>query len=214
MKKTNQILTLAICTIFCLFSCKKDDDNSTNNAPTVTTSFPFIKNQNSWIYELRIDNDTTPLIINYSIQAIDENGYCSIKYQTSTGGIHNEFIWYSNSEFFCDETGSVESYWFPLFYKSNNTIGRKWDAPVNDDDLGTITREINSVTESVTVPAGIFTNCIKIKQTYSADAQIIDYYYLSPLVGIIKKESTGWADIENQPRIYFPVVQELKSKTF
>lgn len=214
MKKTIQIILIAFCTILCLASCKKEDDNSPNTTPIVTASFPFIKIQNSWIYELRIDNDTTPLIINYSIQAIDENGYCSIKYQTSTGQTHNEFIWYSNNEFFCDETGSVESYWFPLIFRNNNTIGRKWDAPIDDEDLGTITREIISVTESVTVPAGTFPGCIKLKQTYSSDAQIIDYFYLSPMVGIVKKEATGWADIDNQPRIYFPIVQMLKSKTF
>jgi len=218
MKKSTQILLLVICTTLCFSSCKKDDENnennSTNNTPIVSSPFPFIKSQNSWVYELSIDNDTTPLIITYSLLTIDEEGYCSIEYRTSTGAIHNEFVWYSGNEFFCDETGSVESYWFPLFYKNNNTIGRKWDAPVNDDDLGKITREIISVSESVTVPAGIFTNCIKIKQTYASDVQIIDYYYISPLVGIVKKESTGWADVDNQPRIYFPVVQVLKSKTF
>lgn len=218
MKKSTQILLLAICTIVCFSSCKKDDENnenpSTNNTPVVSSSFPFVKSQNSWVYDLSIDSDTTTLIVTYTIKSIDEEGYCAIEYRTSAGANTNEFVWYSNDAFFCDETGSVESYWFPLIYKSNNTIGRKWDAPVNDEDLGTITREIISVTESVTVPAGTFPNCIKLKQTYSSDPQIIDYYYLSPLVGIVKKEATGWADIDNQPRIYFPIVQVLKSKTF
>jgi len=66
----------------------------------------------------------------------------------------------------------------------------------------------------VTVPAGTFTSCVKIKQTCSSDANIINYIWVDLSTGIVKKESTGWMDITDQSREYFSVSARLKSENF
>lgn len=204
--KKQSIFLLTILLGFVLISCEKDD-NDTN-----ISIFPFLKTGNTWTYKMTIDGKDAPSNVIYNIQSIDNDGYCVIKF-TAGNNSHTDYRWYANSDFFADESGSETDYWFPLFYK-NNTIGKKWSSPIEDEDLGTIKREIVSTTENISVPAGTFSNCIKIKETFTKDSKIINYYYVSSQAGIIKKESTGWADIDNNPRIYFPVIVELKSKNF
>lgn len=203
------IFSLTILLSVVLFSCEKEDgsNNQTSN------NFLFLKTGNTWTYKMGIDGKDALSDISYKIQSIDENSYYTILFTTVSGISHTDYVWYASSDFFADESGSETDYWFPLFYKSNN-VGKKWTSPVEDDDLGKITREIVSTIESVVVPAGTFTNCIKIKEIFEKDSNIINYYFVSPQIGIIKRESTGWADIDENPRIYFPIVIELKSKNF
>lgn len=196
--------------LFCfgLISCKKDNNDNNQNI----SIFPFLKTGNVWTYKMTIDGQNAPSDITYHIQSIDDDGYCVIEF-TAGNNSHTDYRWYANSDFFADESGSQTDYWFPFFYK-NNRVGKKWTSPVEDEDLGMINREILSTTENISVPAGAFSNCIKIKETFTKDSKIIHYYYVSPQTGIIKKESTGWADVDEKPRIYFPIVVELKSKNF
>ncbi len=204
--KKQSIFLLTILWGFVLISCEKD-----NNDKNISI-FPFLKTGNTWTYKMTIDGKDAPSDVIYNIQTIDDGGYCVIKF-TAGNNSHTDYRWYANSDFFADESGSETDYWFPLFYK-NNTVGKKWTSPVEDEELGKITREILSTSENVSVPAGTFSNCIKVKETFIKDSKVINYYFVSPQMGIIKKESTGWADVDEKPRIYFPIVVELKSKNF
>lgn len=207
--KKQLIFSLTLLLGFVLISCEKED-NDNNQA---INNFSFLKAGNYWTYKMTIDGKNAPSDIAYKIQSTDENGYYTLLFTATSGVSHTDYVWYANSDFFADETGSVADYWFPLFYKNNN-VGKKWSSPVEDEDLGKINREILSISENVTVPAGTFSNCIKVKEIFIKDSKVINYYFVSPQVGIIKKESTGWADVDENPRIYFPIVIELKSKNF
>lgn len=185
----------------------------TTEKDSTVKSFPFMQVGNSWIYKISIDGNDFPYDITYSIKSIDDMGYFTIEFLAGST-TNSDMVWYANSDFFSDESGAVEDFWFPILYK-NNQIGKKWTSPEEDEEgNGTITREILSVSEDVKVIAGTFTNCVKIKETFSNDINIVNFYFISLKYGIIKKETTGWGDINNQPRIYFPIVVELKSKNF
>lgn len=194
---------------FLSVSCEKESPDNDQSA----SGIPFFKSGNTWTYKMTIDGKNAPSDITYKLQSIDEDGYCTILFTTSSTS-HTEYVWYANHDFFADESGSEPEYWFPLLFKNGNAVGKKWTAPVEDDDLGKITREILSISETITIPSGTFSNCVKVKETFANDAKIINYYFLSEQNGILKKETTGWADVDEQPRIYFPIIIELKNKNF
>ena len=190
--------------LFILFtSCESSD----------TKSFSFMEKGNKWNYSFLIEGATSEGSYSYEITSSDEDGYFYLNYTDPMGSVNEDWYWYANDEFFADESGAEQDYWFPMVF-TVNTVGKKWTSPVDDDELGTLTREIVSVTETVTVPAGTFTNCVKIRQICSADVNIINYIWVSMTDGIVKKESTGWMDITGQPRKYFSVSAKLKSKNF
>lgn len=206
--KKRLISSSTILFAFLLISC----ENGNNDNNQSVSKFQFLKTGNTWTYKMTIDGKNGPSDVIYNIQSIDDEGYCVIKF-TAGNNDHTDYRWYANSDFFADESGSENDYWFPLFYK-NSTVGKKWTSLVDDDDSGIINREVISITENVSVAAGAFSNCIKVKETFQKDSKIINYYYVSPQAGIIKKESTGWADVDEEPRVYFPIIVELKSKNF
>ena len=212
MKAIHIIFLMFVC--LALFSsCSKDKDDDSSPSNNSSSVFPFVKENNTWVYDFRIDGGSSATI-SYKIKSIDDEKFCHLDFVNPFGNITDEeYLWYADDEFFADETGAFADDWFPLLYK-NNTVGKKWKASHEDEELGTIWREITSTSETVTVPAGNFTNCVKIKQTYSADAKIIDYYWVSFQAGIVKREVTGWADIEDESRNYFGIDYQLKSKSF
>lgn len=210
-KQMKKLLISSLTMLLGFVSISCEEENSNNER--ASNNFPFLKTENTWTYKVTIDGGNAPSDVTYKIQSMDENGFCTILFTTMTDVAHTDYVWYSNSDFFANESGSETDYWFPLFYKSSN-VGKKWSSPVDDEDLGKITREILSISESISVPAGTFSNCIKIKETFEKDSKIINYYFVSPQIGIIKRDDTGWADIDDEPRIYFPIVSELKSKNF
>jgi hypothetical protein len=65
----------------------------------------------------------------------------------------------------------------------NPQVGDTWALTVSN--LGTMNVEVLSVNDTVTVPAGTFTNCIKVQFTSSGDVSIKDY---APGVGLIRYE--------------------------
>lgn len=203
------ISSLTMLLSFALISCEEENSNNEQ----ASNSFPFLETENTWIYKVTIDGGNAPGDITYKIQSMDENGYCNILFTTMTDVSHTDIVWYSNGDFFANLCDPETDCSFPLIFKSNN-VGKKWSSPVDDEDLGETTREIISTSESITVPAGTFSNCIKIKEAFENDSKIINYYFVSSKNGIIKTDATGWADIDDEPRIYFPIVMELKSKNF
>ncbi|HEX2937227.1 MAG TPA: hypothetical protein VHO72_17870 [Bacteroidales bacterium] len=210
MKTIYTFFLMFVCSAI-LVSCSKDDNTDDSNNPS--SVFPFVKENNTWTYDVMMEGATASTTVIYKIKTIDSENFCHIDFVNPLGVLSNDFQWYAGDDFFAEESGTFADNWFPLIYK-NNTVGKKWTAPWTDEVLGDISREIVSTTESVTVPAGTFAGCIKIKQTYSADAKIIDYYWVSLQSGIVKRFATGWGDTDEQPRFYFDINYQLKSKSF
>ena len=63
-------------------------------------------------------------------------------------------------------------------------VGQKFRAE-DVPDITTEDDEVLSVSETVTVPAGTFKNCLKIQETLSDGT--IEYKYYAPNVGVIKE---------------------------
>lgn len=204
--KTN-ILTIIALTVF-MSACEKETTDNKEQSP-----FPFMQVGNKWTYEWYAEGAAASANIAYEISSIDELGYAAITFTNQMGNTHNQFEWYSSETFFAEESGSLSGFWFPLCY-SNSIVGNSWYSAEEHDVLGSITREIMSDNESITVGAGTFTDCIKIKQTYENDAYIVDYFWVNKTVGIVKKTQTAWADINNIPRTYYQITTTLQSKNF
>jgi len=204
MKKIVLLLSVAFLITSCDLLKTDEDDN---------TSFSFLKTGYQWNYSFLIEGAASEGYFSYKILSSDGTGYYNIEYTNPMNVASTDMYWYANDKFFADESGSESDLWFPVFYSDNN-VGKSWTSPVDDEDLGTITRQIVSVSESVTVPAGTFDNCVKIKETFSGDANVINYIWVHPATGIVKKESTAWADINDDPRIYFSVSTKLTSINF
>lgn len=78
---------------------------------------------------------------------------------------------------------------FPLLYH-NYYVGQKWYSKISLEQHGeenASNREIISISETVTVPAGTFINCIVIK--YADGNEPYSYLYFRKDIGIIKIES-------------------------
>lgn len=204
--KTN-FLTIIALTIT-MAACEKDPIENNNQS-----AFSFVEVGNNWTYEWHAEGAESSIIFAYEITAINEDGFIEITNTNSLNDNQTEHVWFTNDEFFADESGAVPNELFPLYYK-NGQVGKKWVAPVEDEDLGTITREIISISETVTVEAGTYTNCYKVKQTYEFDSNIVDYFWIDKNIGIVKKAQTGWLDLNDDPRIYFTTTTKLQSTNF
>jgi len=200
---------LAILFCLLLFSCNIDGNGEESS------EFSFLKPGHSWTYKMTIDGKPAPADVSYTVGSADGDGYYNILYVT-TNLSQKEYDWYADENFFADETGADADtdYLFPLIFSTDNKTGRKWVSPVTDEDLGLLYRKIIGVSVVVAVEAGTFTDCLAIEESCAADAAIINRYYVSVQYGIVKKEITAWADVENHPRIYYPIKFELRSKNF
>jgi len=184
-------LTIAAIMITLMFvACGGDDDTTkptTNNNP-----FPFLKVGNEWTYELDNNpNDT----VKYKIVSINSNILkidCNYK-----NSIFTEY-WYANANHWKKSILESGDGGFILLHR-NYYVGQKWDINYS----GMKTGEVISVSETVTVPAGTFANCIKV-QIAIFDNWSGDYYYnywIDKNIGIILSEEGS-------------LIEKLKSKNF
>ncbi len=76
--------------------------------------------------------------------------------------------------------------------KLSPQVGEKWSYGI--PNFFTVNSEVLSVNDTVTVPSGTFTNCIKIMTTATPSGKIHLYHY-APEVGIIRYELIGeWVE--------------------
>lgn len=192
---------LSLLVALAVYGCETDEPEAGAQGNDV---FPFLKTGNTWIYNYSIDGQT-PMLFEQKILGTDDLGYFEIE-TTLLEITHTEYRWEATDTYFTDIPT------FPLYYKNGN-VGKKWNASEVDEDLGTMTREIVATSETVIVPAGTFTKCQKVKQTFEADANVVYYYWISPDAGLVKQESIGWAEMDDET-LYFDILLELKSKNF
>lgn len=76
--------------------------------------------------------------------------------------------------------------------KLSPQVGDQWS--YGSPDFITVNSEVLSVNDTVTVPAGTFTNCIKILTTSTPSDKVHIYHY-APEVGVVRYELTGeWVE--------------------
>ena len=208
MKTYNKYLILAAFSIL-FFACESDDKNSIPE----NSGYGLMKTGNTWTYDYLMEGATASLEISYKIVEDAGEGFYQVEMLTAFGNTQ-ELYWYSKDGVFAEESGAYPPDYIFHLIKSGANIGDKWNASEEDEELGVITRELVSVSEEVNVPAGKYPDCSLVKETFSNDSQIINYYWYSANYGIVKRQATGWADIDEDPRIYFGIEIQLKSTNF
>ena len=174
--KTKLLIAVVLSLIF--VGCGKDDDAPTTN----NTPFTFLKVGNEWVYEIynRSDNEllgTTSWIIE---KVFENSVYQILQKITDDSGIYHISGQMPDSNHW--KVGGYlidgSSYCWVTLHKNC------YIEQVLDVNCGIA--KIVSLSEKVTVPAGTFTNCIKIKVEYSEEQ--IDYYWVHKYFGNIMAE--------------------------
>ena len=187
-------LVLAVALIFT--GCKKDDPEPDNNTPTTPTSsvFTFFKTGATWTYDTYDSDPGNPHISqSFTINSINAQKYANVTWNVA-GMYTITQEWYADDTKFsmlCSQGGGT----MLVFCDANPTVGEFW-AETWTDTSGTVTDScrIVALNETVTVPAGTFTNCIKILETTSEDPVYYKYIWLSLTYGVIKTEGTTAED--------------------
>jgi hypothetical protein len=100
---------------------------------------------------------------------------------------HNYYdsYWYADGEVWKTHTNESGEKGFIALYK-DTYVGQKWE--IKD---GEYTMETLSVSETVTVPAGVFENCIKVAMSYKETDAWYQNFLFSTKFGLIKREIAG-----------------------
>ena len=204
MEKIKIKTIIAACILSLLFvACSKDDNPNEPKGNQLEKNFPFLKVGNSWTmqdYVVNwdgIDTNTFTITLNQKVDTIINSTKYSLYYAADDEYAHPVFI-------VDDSTVGVDNM-IPMFWK-NYTVGQSWDIQ-SDDQYDINRREVVSVNETITVPAGTFNNVIKIIHFHydsDNDNGYEDIWWIRNDVGIIKHISAGGGNWE----------YELKSKNF
>jgi len=199
------IILLAIFSIAFL-SCKKDKKDDSSPIPAVK-DFAYIKAGVKWIYNTS-DNDPNHagIIIEQSweIKTMDADGWCTVDWVVP--GFTQHVEWFADATMFSNMAFKVNQMRFPLI-KANPVINDTYSMTFSDSTGSvTNTHKVLSLNESVTVPAGSYTNCIKIRETTSGDTVFYKDYWIDKNIGIIRTEGTTAGD---WPTI---LTEELKTR--
>jgi hypothetical protein len=205
----NTIILLALFSIV-FISCKKDKDSDQDPAPTptpVVKDFDYVKVGAKWVYNTS-DSDPNHQGIIYEqtwiVKTKDADGWCTVDW--ALPGFTYTVEWFADATMFSNMASKAQQMKFPLI-KANPVLNDTYSITYSNDTMNvTDTRVIKSLTESVTVPAGSYTNCVKIHETTSADSVYYKDYWIDKTVGIVRTEGTTK---EDWPTIIF---EELKSK--
>lgn len=189
-----------------LFSCNKDENEVLKEVDNNTIGdFAFCKTGNQWTYA-NYNKSEPDISFNSSVKitSIDQTGL--IKVRITWPVTAYDVWWYAHDN--CFGEGSPSTYLLYL-YKKDAKVGDIYEITLPTDD-GAITNrnEVVALNQSITVIAGTYTGCTKIRQTTSEDAVFYSDIWFSPEIGIIKNEGTTAADF---PEIS---VTELHSTNF
>jgi hypothetical protein len=207
MKKL--ILFLTIVSIS-LLSCKKDKDEDPPPTPTppVVGEFDYIKAGAKWTYNT-FDTDPNHQGItveeSHEIKTKDTDGWCTVEWKIAPVFVQ-QIEWFSDNTMFSNQAQKQSQMRFPLI-KSNPVLNDTYSITYSSNNGPvTNTRVVKSLTESITVPAGSYTNCVKIHETTSEDTVYYKDYWVAKNIGVVRMEGTTKED--------FPVIiiQELKTK--
>lgn len=151
----------------------------------------------------------------YKILSKEKNGFYTVNWFI---GVDFEIYWHEKDGAFANTTDGPLGQLRLVIYKKNCKVGDSWSVKGIASDLGanvTITNKVISTSETVTTPAGTFSNCVKVRQTNTYDPELVIDHYIHPATGIVKIEGMGYEEGgEDGEIIYFPVHYTLKSKNF
>ncbi len=194
-------------TLLFLLACDKEDNDESSNL-----FCEFLKVGNSWDYDLTFEYlDDVPHTIKVNYKIIDEeNGFFKVRYMAVR---EKELKWYGDEEVFTDEYGTEDDqYSMPLIVKSD-LPGTVRFCTHPDSYLGQVSRKKVSTSETISVPAGTFTNCIKIHEVYTGDQNLFKTYWISPKIGIIQVVEKLHFNSIYGPIEYYTVTRKLKKYT-
>ena len=165
MAKYLNLIAMAVILSLLLASCGNDDTTkpTSNNAP-----FTFLTVGNEWVYGWY---DTAGVLMYTTKQNVvsEENGCSKIITDDDEDWYHYHCI---NEGGYYQENSSSSPFSSLLLLPRDCYVGLEY--VMNDFPMAYITAEIISVSEKVTVPAGTFSNCIKVKEYHSTDVQAIN----------------------------------------
>jgi len=228
-KKKKFLLLYVFLLIFMAIGCKegcKESDTvdivlppppiEVNDAP-----FTFLKVGNEWVYDVYVLDDETPYGTTFmNIDSVDEKGYFRRQQQWNGGGqttdISPEYEYTNDTNWGrYDGYSSLYGDLFEIYLYRNCYVGQKWDV-VNGNT--SITVEVLSIAETVVVPIGVFTDCIKVRffrtfNNQNIEQEGINWYHKD--IGVIKNETkTVDKSFGDDYPIVGTVVSKLRSKNF
>jgi len=190
-----------------MVACKKEDTKPTPPTPDPNPStlpFPFFKANQKWTYNTYSSSDPS-IILEESKQilSIDNAGWAAVKWTVPQYVFNIE--WYANQELFSD-MGVKALNKKQILTTKNPSLNQQWQETwQTGDGEVTNTRKIVALSETVTVPAGTYSNCIKIRETTSDDPIYYNDFWFSIQHGIIKEVGTTSGDFPNL------LIKELRS---
>ncbi|HBG71555.1 MAG: hypothetical protein A2W93_07935 [Bacteroidetes bacterium GWF2_43_63] len=195
MKKFSPLWIL-LATLIVFAGCKKDEPGPDDTTPTTPTNsvFTFYKAGATWTYDTYDSDPGSPHINQtYTINSINAQKYANVTWEIGWGYTITQ-EWFADDTKFsmlCSQGGGT----MLVFCDANPTVGEKWGEAF-PDTVGFINDScsIVALNETVTVPAGTFTDCIKILETTDQDPIYYKYIWLSLAHGVIKTEGTTTED--------------------
>jgi hypothetical protein len=205
-----QLLILLTSISILFFSCSKDDETDVEKKiDSAVGEFAFCKKGNQWTYTHSSYPTDTDITFNSTVKitSVDDNGW--VKVQINMPFVAYDAWWFAHDNSFSDMGSPSPTSNYLLLYKKDAQVGDVYEKTFTTDD-GTVTNrnEIIALNQTITVIAGTFTGCTKIRQTTSEDAIFYSNIWFSPEIGIIKNEGTTTEDF---PEI---IVTELHSTNF
>ena len=201
MKNLNKLITIIFLAVLC--ACNSDDDNNPNDNNNYF-EFEFLKVGNKWEYAECMQTDdcfsndfgyTEEItgITNYNDDWYYPNQVNQIDYDVERNtGDNTAWAFIGDTVLFTHfwwNTWSSKpfSYITGGFIFKDEKLGNKI-LPISIDAIDTyLHRNVVSLNETVTVPAGTFHNCIKIKSNFEYNNQHFEgIYFFSYKYGTIK----------------------------
>ena len=187
MKNRFTFLVMLLFLMSPIFGCTEDQPNKT---VSYNDTFTFMAVGNKWEYNYSTNDFTTV----YSYEILSDAGQNYYQVKICMGPLcDTEPHWYADDQQFSSELGTFPpDHAFPLF-KTGSAVGDEM-ATFYDSAEGDVTNILVAKNDTVTVPAGTYTDCYKIQQTLSSDDNIITYYWLNLKNGIVKMYLTSYSD--------------------
>ncbi|MBN2730418.1 MAG: hypothetical protein JXR53_14425 [Bacteroidales bacterium] len=175
-------------------ACKKDDSDPDPIIPNPTnTIFKFFTNGAVWNYDTYDSDGGAHFTQSISITSINAQNYATVNHNIGGYYSYND-EWYADNtklSILCSQAGNM----MLIFCDADPTSNEYWHYTWTDS-TGTVkdTCRIMALNETVSVPAGSFSNCIRIRETTSEDPVFYKDLWLNLDYGIIKTEGTTAQD--------------------
>ena len=195
----NKIFLLCAFLVLVTLGCSESNEPKKPDllpVPTVNDApFTFLKAGNEWMYNWHIEGQSFYDATTIKVVTIDNSGYFRMIEQWYPSGDElpsEEYYYYYES--------ATDDYWGSVFHPIDDSmriilykncyVGQKWnfDSHFSPNKPVTITVEVLSVSDTVVVPAGTFSDCIKVRHSVvSEDWE--EYLWYRKDIGLIKTET-------------------------